>query len=30
MESFLRPWVATGVSLFAVWCLIGATHVQGV
>src|SRR5215467_7517852 len=25
MESFLLPCVATGVSLFAVWCLSGAT-----
>lgn len=24
-ESFLLPWVATGVSLLAVWCLSGAT-----
>jgi hypothetical protein len=25
MESLLLPYVATGVSLLAVWCLIGAT-----
>jgi hypothetical protein len=25
MESFLRPCVATRVSLLAVWCLSGAT-----
>jgi len=25
MESFLLPCVATGVSLLAAWCLIGAT-----
>ena len=25
MELFLLPCVATGVSLLAVWCLIGAT-----
>ena len=24
MGSFLLPYVATGVSLLAVWCLIGA------